>query len=103
MSRYKQIGRNNKYPEEISVWKLGESVPTWLSDISKVTIDNTGKIEIQTKTLSSGGYDIISSDGRGVVIRVNNSDDFVCFGGGKLVSLSKKQINLLYEEKKGRS
>ena len=50
----KQRGRNEKYPNEIKIWKLGDPVPSWLSDLAKVKkIKQDGSIVIDIIMIKS--------------------------------------------------
>ena len=59
----KQRGRNNKYPDEIWTWRLGEIVPEWLSDIAKVSYleGQDGNIQLEIVSSSTGGYELKES------------------------------------------
>ena len=94
----KQKGRNDKYPKEIEIWRSGEKVPEWLLNVAQIVgIDESfGTYILGTNKLSSGGYEIKDSSGQGVLVHVWNDDDFVCYGDGKIFSLSPKQLKLLY-------
>lgn len=98
-----QRGRNNKYPKIIETWKLGESVPEWLSDRSKVELVDLGNEDKKLKTtpLSSGGYEIYDASGKNVLTRVPDNG-LVCFGDNYIFSLSSDEIELLYEEENKR-
>ena len=95
----KQKGQNSKFPKEIKTWRKNEPVPEWLSDVAKVSYidEKTGKPGITTNGASSGGYEIVGSDGRTLLI-TKNQDDYVCCGDGRIFSLTKEQVELLYEE-----
>lgn len=96
-----QRGRNNAYPETIKIWKLGQKVPEWLSDRAKVEgvdLGNEDKL-LKTTELSSGGYELYDASGKNVLVRVPKGG-LVCFGDNKIFSLSQKELDLLYEEKK---
>ena len=96
-----QRGRNNLYPESIEIWKPGMKVPEWLSDRAKVELVDLGNADkiLKIIELSSGGYEIPDSSGKNTLIRVPK-DGYVCFGDNRVLALSQKELDLLYEEKK---
>lgn len=96
----KQRGRNKAYPERVEVWRKGEDVPEWLSDRAKViSVDlGTGKKILKIVNLSSGGIEILSSDGVNCLVKTVGEDDLICFGDNRVFSLTPIQAKLLYME-----
>lgn len=100
--KYIQSGSNPSYPKEIITWTWGSKVPEWLSDISKVSfIDGNGNITLEYRDTSTGGVEIISSNGLDVLVRLNSKSDLICKStdllGDKPFVLSKVQLDLLYK------
>lgn len=98
---YKQVGRNDKYPKEVRVWRRGEPVPEWLSDISKISgMDNISNLPIlATVALNTGGYIILESGSSGneSLVTVRKENDYVCIGDdSRIFSLTPNQLRLLY-------
>ena len=94
-----QCGRNDKYPEQIETWRRGETVPEWISDNCKIIgIEGTSLIPEFRKVIN-GGYEIVKENGSALVSTKSDSD-FICFGNNKIFSLTPKQLELLYTEKK---
>ncbi len=95
-----QRGLNSKYPERIDTWRLGESVPDWLSDRAKVLfIDGEGNITLDMFKLDTGGVEIKNSDGKGILVKMKTGDSVLCYSSGKnIFSLKPKQLELLYQE-----
>ena len=95
-----QKGRNLKFPVKIETWKIGESIPEWLSDRARIEkVDPwTGEKTIKMNNLTSGGVEIISSDLVTPLIKTTSMEDYVCFGDGKIISLTETQMNLLYRD-----
>lgn len=93
----KQRGRNEKYPNEIKVWRLGEPIPTWLSDIAKVKdVKENGSMVIDIRMADDDrGFEIIKPDNQ-ILIRTNKNSDIICFGNNQLFVLTEKQLELLY-------
>ena len=99
--KYKQLGRNDKFPEKISdTWTRGTPVPEWISDNAKITfIDGNGNIVIEIRDNTSGGYDIIRENGVDILVRTSTQDSIICLSpDNMIISLKKEQIELLYEE-----
>lgn len=99
---YTQLGHNDKYPEKIYTWKLGEAVPDWLSDKAKINfIDGDGNLTLDTHETSSGGFEIINSGGTGTLVTLRSKKDYVCVGVKKeediIFPLTQTQLELLYE------
>lgn len=96
----KQSGKNNKFPDIIETWRLGEKVPSWLSSVCKVGFLVGDEIRLEVKQVGNkdGGYELISSGSYLPIVKTKTSDDYVCFGDGKLFSLSPTQLKLLYKE-----
>ena len=96
--RYRQRGRNSKYPDEVEVWKLGEKVPEWLSDRAKVRfIDGEGNVTLDRRDRGDGSYEIIEAAGIQTLVTVTERTGFVCFGEGRVFSLRERQLEILYE------
>lgn len=94
----KQRGRNTKYPETIETWKLGEKVPSWLSNVCAVKeVDKGGNIKLDMRETDGGGYELIASGVNQILVKVKGSDDYVCFGDSRVFTLTQKQIELLYD------
>lgn len=92
-----QSGRNDKYPKQIDTWTKGEAVPEWISDNCKIIgIEGTNLIP-EFRKVNGGGYEIVKENGSSLVSTKNDSD-FICFGDGRIFSLTQKQIGLLYTE-----
>lgn len=93
----KQRGRNEKYPEEIKTWRLGESIPSWLSDVARVKeIKEDGSVVIDLRIADNdNGFEIINPENR-ILVKTKSNSDIVCLGGGRIFSLNKKQLILLY-------
>ena len=92
----KQRGRNEKYPNEIKIWKLGDPVPSWLSDLAKVKkIKQYGSIVIDIIMIDRGGFEIKDPTNQ-LIAKTTNNSDFICFGDKKIFVLTEKQLNLLY-------
>lgn len=102
MSKFKKIGVNDRFPDVIETWRRGETVPDWLSDECRVTIDSRGNVQLEGRENSRGGLDIFTSGRNSVNIFVSTKtkDDFVCrdMKTGKVFSLNPTQIYLLYNE-----
>ena len=98
----KQKGRNNKYPDEIWTWRLGEIVPEWLSDIAKVSYleGQDGNIQLEIVSSSTGGYELKESSGLIVLVKARGREDFICMGTDKrsIFSLSPLKLKLLYND-----
>lgn len=94
-----QRGMNDRYPDTIETWEIGDKIPEWLSDKAQVTfIDGEGNLTINMRKLSSGGRDIISSDGKNVLVRMETPTSRVCYSPKRpIFSLRPEQIELLYE------
>ena len=93
----KQRGRNEKYPNEIKAWRLGEPIPTWLSDMAKVKdVKENGSMVIDIRMADDDrGFEIIKPDNQ-ILIRTNKNSDIICFGNNQLFVLTEKQLELLY-------
>ena len=103
MKNYKQRGLNKKYPLEIEAWKFEEGpVPTWLSDVAKISAIDVGHDDLQIgyRELNTGGIEILDSSGQGVLVKLESKESYVCkdisAGLGGIFSLNKKQLELLY-------
>ncbi len=98
---YKQRGRNDKYPEMIETWKIGEKVPVWLSDRAKVKfIDGNGDVTLDRRDRGDGSFEIIGASGVQTLVTVSERSGVVCFGGGRVFSLRERQLEILYEPSK---
>ena len=92
-------GRNPKYPPSIEYWKLGiRPVPEWLSDKAKVKGMEGDSVILDLRYGTNGGYEIIGSDGLGVLIKTGSREDLICFGEDKLFTLRPLQFEILYQE-----
>lgn len=98
---YIQSGYNDKYPWKITTWKWGDSIPDWLSDRAKVSfIDGNGNLTLETHETSSGGIEIVSSSGSGILVKLVSKKDYVCIENseeGNIFTLTETQLNLLYK------
>ena len=93
----KQRGRNNKYPETIETWRLGEKVPSWLSNVCAVKrVDESGEMKLDLRE-AGNGYELIASGVNQILVKVDKNEDYVCFGDSRIFSLTSKQIELLYD------
>ena len=92
-------GLNNKYPAEIQVYLPGQDeVPQWLSDKAKILkLSDTGRPELDMTPTNTGGYQIKSADGSGILVTTQEGG-YVCFGDGRIFSLTQRQLGLLYKE-----
>ena len=98
---YKQRGRNDKYPEVIETWKIGERVPVWLSDRAKVKfIDGNGDVTLDRRDRGDGSFEIIGASGVQILVTVSERSGVICFGGGRIFSLRERQLEILYEPSK---
>ena len=95
----RQRGRNEKYPNEIKVWRLGEPIPTWLSDVAKVKdVKGDGSMIIDIRMVDNDrGFEIIKPDNQ-ILVRTNKNSDIICFGNKQFFVLTEKQLDLLYYE-----
>lgn len=100
MKEFKQKGENKKYPNEIIAWIVGDKIPEWLSDKAKVKfVDGEGNITLETNETTTGGLEIKDSTGTSILVRLESKSDYVCIdkeNKGSIFTLTKKQINLLY-------
>lgn len=97
----KQKGKNNKFPKEIETWRLGETIPEWLSDIAKVKfVDGSGNLTLDITETNTGGYEIKSSDGTRILVGCEDKEDYICIGLDKdnreIFSLNPIALGLLY-------
>ncbi len=94
----KQRGRNNKYPETIETWRLGEKVPSWLSNVCAVKeVDGrNGDMKLDIRETDEG-YELIASGVNQILVKVSSKEDYICFGDSRVFSLTPKQIELLYD------
>ena len=98
---YSQRGRNNKYPEKIETWKIGEKVPIWLSDRARIKfIDGNGNMTLDRRDRGDGSYEIIEASGIQTLVTVKERNGVVCFGDGRVFSLRERQLEILYEPSK---
>ena len=96
---YKQRGENSKYPEEISIWRKGDPVPSWLSDRAKVKfLDGDGNITLERRNLADGGYELLDSSGLNVLVRTTGQGDYICYGENRIFVLTPRQFEILYKE-----
>ena len=102
MSTWKQKGRNDRYPAIIESWTYGETVPDWLSDISRVNgMSLEGNPILDLQRTNEGGYTIKSSDGESIVAHTKTLNDHICLGKNKdghsyMFTLTPTQFDLLY-------
>jgi hypothetical protein len=94
-----QRGMNDIYPDEIETWKLGDKIPEWLSDKAQVIfIDGEGNLTLNIRDLNSGGKEIIGSDGKSILVKMETPKSLVCYSPRRpIFSLRQEQIDLLYE------
>lgn len=101
--KFKQRGYNPKFPEVIETWEKGDEIPDWLSNNSKITfIDGEGNKQLGITYYEDGGYEIANASGTNSLVRLSSIDDLVCYGDNRIFGLTKKQLNLLYGEPKGK-
>lgn len=104
---FTQTGYNSDYPKKIITWRFGEKVPEWISDNAKVIfIDGEGNITLDIVETSSGGIEILSSDGSKIFLKLKSKLDYVCkkvnsnkdidYSTKEIFSLTPKQFELLY-------
>lgn len=102
-TKFKQRGRNKKYPDEIEVWIYSElEIPGWISDIAwveRLDPENGTPILRKTKTSTGGVVLYRSGSGESLVTVGNIKTGRVCLGDGKIFYLSQTQLDLLYKEK----
>lgn len=93
----KQRGRNEKYPDEIKTWRLGEPVPSWLSDVARVKeIKDDGSVVIDLRIADNdNGFEIIDPENR-ILVKTKSNSDFICYGDRKIFTINENQLNLLY-------
>jgi hypothetical protein len=101
--KYKQSGRNDKYPDEISIWKITdmEKIPEWIIDNCKIkNITADSKIILQTRNTNTGGVEFITADGNNVLFSTKTKDSYACYDykTKKIFSLTKDQLDLLYDK-----
>lgn len=80
MIHYKQRGRNSKYPKEIEVWRITDGdVPSWLSDVAKVSAINIGNdtVQIGFRKLSTGGIEIPDSSGQSILVKLESEESYM--------------------------
>lgn len=94
-----QRGMNDRYPDKIETWKLGDKIPEWLSDKAQIVfIDGEGNLTLNIRNLNSGGKEIIGSDGKSILVKLDTPKSQVCYSPKKpIFSLRPEQIDLLYE------
>lgn len=101
MKVYNQSGYNDKYPESIKVWRVGDPIPEWLSDRAKIEfVDGDGNLTLSTLDTSSGGIEIMESSGKNVLAKLNSKKDYLCISSdetGNIFPLTVDQIELLYK------
>ena len=92
-----QTGRNDKYPMNIDTWKLGESVPSWISDVANIKdIASNGEPILDIREAGEG-YELITSGTNQILVKAKNKEDWICFGDRRIFALTDKQIELLYD------
>lgn len=102
MSEYKkQSGKNDKYPEEILVWRVNDTknIPEWIVDNCKVKNITEDQIIIDTRNTNTGGLEFLTSGSNGVLFSTKTKEDYACYDPKtkKIFSLTEKQLELLYE------
>lgn len=105
MKQFKQSGLYSKYPTEFSekdMWELGKDIPSWLSDsarISSIKEDGTKVLDMQST--NTGDYVIKNQLGGTLVVLPK--DGYLIYSQDKgILGINKNQLNILYEEKKGK-
>lgn len=100
MNICKQRGRNDSFPDEILVWKIGDPVPEWLSDRASIAYidDVTGNVGLNMTETSTGGYIIKDASGMADLVKLVSREDYVCKStdNDRIFSLSHIQLGLLY-------
>ena len=98
-----QIGNNTLFPKEVSSWKEGEELPTWLLDRGKILLTQDGEFTIKSnisKARTGLGREYISSDGKTLLTRTQNESDYVIFNKEfGIFSLTEKQFDFIYRKK----
>ena len=101
--KYKQCGRNDKYPEEILVWKVNDTknIPEWIIDSCKVKNIIEKEIILDTRNTSTGGIEFIEAGSNAVLFSTKTKEDYACYDPKtkKIFSLTETQLKLLYETK----
>lgn len=105
-----QKGFNKKYPTKIYVWRFNkfDKVPEWISDRAKIeSIGEDGNIKLSVVETSRGGIEIISSNGNGCLVKLENKDeDYICFSVEEekdviihgVFPLTNHQLELMYKK-----
>ena len=101
-NKYKQCGKNDKYPEEILVWRIDDTknIPDWIIDNCKIK-NITDKVILDTRNTSTGGVEFIASGSNAILFSTKTKNDYACYDQKtkKIFSLTEIQLNLLYEKK----
>lgn len=100
--KYRQCGKNDKYPEEIMVWKVNDTknIPDWIIDSCKVKDMSEGQIILDTRNTNTGGLEFITAGSNSILFSTKTKEDYACYNKDtkKIFSLTEKQLNLLYEK-----
>lgn len=105
--KYIQSGRNDKYPNEILVWRVDDSIniPDWITDNCRIkAIGESGDNDLfilDTRHTSTGGLEFLASGNKNIVLFSTKTDkDYACYDPktNKIFSLTEAQLNLLYEK-----
>lgn len=93
----KQRGRNEKYPDEIKVWRFGDPVPLWLSDSARVKeVKEDGSVVLDLRMADEDkGFEIINPENQ-ILVKTKSDSEVVCYGEGRFFALTEKQLDLLY-------
>ena len=96
----RQVGRNDKYPETVETWQLGEPVPEWLSDRAMVeSLDDNGNLTLVTRQTNGGkGLEIIASGSvlSNKLVELKDKEGYVCFGDGRIFYIGPRAFPYLY-------
>lgn len=101
-SKYRQCGKNDKYPEEILVWKINDTknTPDWIVDNCKVKNIINKEIILDTRNTNTGGVEFIAAGSNAVLFSAKTKEDYACYDPKtkKIFSLTEIQLKLLYEK-----
>lgn len=100
MSKLIQTGYNPDYPVTVDkYWKYTEesAPPTWLTDLAIITKVDKWPI-LSTEKTDNGEISIKGPFGN--IVKLRNKDSYIILvdKGPKLLSMTEKQLNLIYEE-----
>ena len=100
---YKQCGKNDKYPEEILIWKISntENIPDWIIDKCKVKNIIDKGIILDTRNTNTGGVEFIEAGSNAVLFSTKTKEDYACYDleTKRIFPLTEIQLKLLYEKK----